>query len=233
MRIAGIQKLSMVDFPGKLACVIFTGGCDLRCPYCHNSELLENPPIVMEEEELFDFLKSRKGKLDGICVSGGEPCIQKDLIPFMERLRNMGLLIKLDTNGSHPQVLEEVLRRGLADYVAMDIKNNPPGYPEITGRADYEIEPLRQALILLLDSAIDFELRTTVVKPFHDRTSFLGIRDFLMPETEKYRKVPWYYLQSFQDRDTVPFAGFLPPKEEELKEYAQILQEVSRQVVIR
>ncbi|MGX8729241.1 MAG: anaerobic ribonucleoside-triphosphate reductase activating protein [Lachnospiraceae bacterium] len=254
MLIAGLQKMSLVDFPGKVACTVFTGGCNLRCPFCHNSELLVSPPPAMSEEEFFSFLKKRTGLLDGVCVSGGEPCLQKDLPDFLRKLRQLPFAIKLDTNGLFPSMLETVLRESLVDYVAMDIKNSPDRFLETTGLAPSgtgseghsEISHFQEnvhsgnvhrnlsPVALLLSSTIPFELRTTVVSQFHDRRSFERIRDMLLPFVEEFRrKVPAYYLQPFKDRETVPFAGLEAPSEDDLKAFAEILTPVADVVEIR
>ena len=133
MLISGLQKMSLVDFPGKVACTLFTGGCNLRCPFCHNSELLNAPPAAMTEEAFFSFLKKREGLLDGVCVSGGEPCLQKDLPDFLRKLRQMPFAVKLDTNGLFPAVLRQILEEKLVDYVAMDLKNSPDRFAETVG----------------------------------------------------------------------------------------------------
>ena len=134
MKIHGLQKMTLLDFPGHVACTVFLGGCDLRCPYCHNYELATGKaPAVMEEEELFSFLAKRTGLLDGVAITGGEPCLHQDLPDLLERIRGMGFAVKLDTNGTHPDMLRAVLSRGLADYVAMDIKNSPGKYALTTG----------------------------------------------------------------------------------------------------
>ena len=129
MKIHGLQKMTLLDFPGRVACTVFTGMCDFRCPFCHNYELVDgSAPAVMEEEELFSFLKKRQGLLDGVAVTGGEPCLHRDLPDFLSRIRDLDFAVKLDTNGNHPEILRQVLERDLADYVAMDIKNRPGKY---------------------------------------------------------------------------------------------------------
>ena len=135
MKIHGLQKMTLLDFPGRVACTVFLGGCDLRCPYCHNYELATGKvPPVMDEEELFAFLAKRKGLLDGVAITGGEPCLHRDLPDFIAHIRELGYPVKLDTNGTHPAVLREILERGLVDYVAMDIKNCPEKYALTAGR---------------------------------------------------------------------------------------------------
>lgn len=270
MFIAGLQKMSLVDFPGKVACTVFTGGCNLRCPYCHNSELLSSPPRLMTEEEFLHFLKKREGLLDAVVVTGGEPCLQKDLPDFLGKIRRMPFAVKLDTNGLFPSVLEAILANALADYVAMDLKNSPDRFSETVGIVNNAMVPgsrlgeaaakaglddaqdggcgeavglsrnvalsegYARSLSLLLASGIPFELRTTVVEQLHDASSFEGIRDYLLPLTEKAgKKIPAYYLQSFSDRETVPYAGFSAPSRKALEAYAQILAPVAETVALR
>ena len=237
MLIAGLQKMSLVDFPGKVACTVFTGGCNLHCPFCHNSELLASPPTAMSGDELFAFLEKRTGLLDGVCVTGGEPCLQKDLPDFLRRLRQLPFAVKLDTNGLFPDVLGTVLSEGLADYVAMDVKNSPERFTEtagLSGCASGPMERFRESLSLLFSSSVPFELRTTVVKQFHDRAAFEGIRSLLLPYIGRYgRKAPAYYLQPFRDRETVPYAGLTAPSESELRAYAEILAPAADHVTIR
>ena len=196
MKICGLQKMTLLDYPGKVACTVFLGGCDFRCPWCHNYELTgalspEQPlPPVMEEEEFLTFLDRRKGLLDGVCVTGGEPCINKELPDFLKRIREKGYFVKLDTNGAHPAMLRRILEEGLADYIAMDIKNSPGKYLLTAGLAEPAAtaatglaEPaataaatllprIRESIALIMEKAPDYEFRTTVVEEFHGREDF-------------------------------------------------------------
>lgn len=233
MILSGIQKMSLVDFPGKVACTVFTGGCDLRCPFCHNAELLTAPTAALTTEELLSFLKKRTGLLEGVVVTGGEPCLHKDLPELLSAIRELGFKTKLDTNGSFPDLLDVILSRHLIDYAAIDIKNAPDRYAMTAGVSSYNMEPLKKTLSLLVASGIDFELRTTVVHPLHDEASFTGIRDFLLGLFDGKAVIPHYYLQFFTDRDTVPFAGLQAPTKEEMKIYADILSPVSPSVMLR
>ena len=234
MIIAGLQKLSLLDFPGKVAATVFTGGCNLRCPFCHNSELLEAPPALMTAAEFFEFLSGRKGKIDGVCITGGEPCMQPDLCDFMKQIRSEGFSVKLDTNGCFPKHLENALDRDLLDYVALDVKNSADRYPATTGTERFGMDSVLRSIELLLTSSVPFELRTTVVEPLHTEGSFTGIRDMLAPLTERTgRKIPEYFLQPFVDRDTVPFSGLRAPEREKLAEYAEILAPAAEKVRIR
>ncbi len=162
MKIAYLQKTSLIEYPGKISAVVFTQGCNLRCPYCHNPELVEkglfSKPV--DENEIFTFLEKRKGKLDGIVVTGGEPALQKGLLDFMRKIKDMGFLIKLDTNGTLTNVLEDVTERQLADYIAMDIKGPANKYPEIAG-TPVNMDSIFKSIQLIMDSGIDYEFRTT------------------------------------------------------------------------
>ena len=234
MIIAGLQKLSLLDFPGRVAATVFTGGCNLRCPFCHNSELLDAPPAVMTVGEFFNFLVGRKGKIDGVCITGGEPCLQPDLCEFMKQIKAEGFAVKLDTNGCFPKHLQNAIHQNLPDYVAVDIKNGPEQYPETAGTERFDTDSLLRSVELLLASSVPFELRTTVVEPLHTAESVRSIRAMIEPLTERTgRKIPEYYLQPFVDRDTVPFAGLKAPSREKLAEYAEILAPVAETVRIR
>lgn len=181
MIFGGFQPLTLSDFPFQVACIVFTQGCNLRCSYCHNPQLIElQAPAEREtpaESQVLDFLKTRQGMLDGVVISGGEPTLQSDLIPFLCRVKNLGFLVKLDTNGTNPPVLREALHRGLLDYVAMDVKHDPLQYDEITG-APVDPDDLATSRDLLLSSGIDYEFRTTVVPQFHDDAAIEAIARF-------------------------------------------------------
>ena len=227
MKIHGLQKMTLLDFPGHVACTVFLGGCDLRCPFCHNYELATGAaPALMEEEEFFSFLEKRKGLLDGVAVTGGEPCLHRDLPAFLKRVRSMGYLTKVDTNGNHPELLEEILCNGLADYVAMDIKNSPAKYAVTCGLDAFDLSNVRESIRLLLESGIDHEFRTTVVEEFHEEEDFREIGK-LIQGAEKY------FLQSFTDRDTVPYGNLHAPSPEKLRKFALIVQEYVQTVEIR
>ncbi len=165
MKIGGLQKFSMIDYPDKIACIVFTQGCNFRCPYCHNPELVK-PEMFGEslsEEEFFDFLKERVGKLDAVSITGGEPTLQYDLIEFIKKIRDLGFLIKLDTNGTNPEMLKEIIDQKLVNYLAMDIKAPFSKYEEIT-KMPVNIEKIKQSVEMIKSSGIDYEFRTTLVK---------------------------------------------------------------------
>ena len=234
MRISGLQKMGLLDYPGKVACTVFTGGCNLRCPFCHNSELLANPPALMETDELLAFLDKRRGLLDGVCITGGEPCVHADLPELMAEIRKMGYAVKLDTNGSFPDLLGRILDARLADYVAVDVKNSPELYAQTVGLAAYDMAPLEESLRRLMSSGTDYELRTTVVLPFHTAASFEGIRDWLLKLTRAAgRRVPRYFLQPFVDRETVVFGGLSAPDRASLEAWCELLKPAAESVAIR
>ena len=169
MNIQGIQKLTLLDFPDRTACTVFTGGCNMRCPFCHNASLVlrpgENPAYF--EEEIYAFLKKRQGILDGVAITGGEPLLQHGLEEFILRVRELGFAVKLDTNGSYPDRLAALIDQGLLDYIAMDVKNSREKYAQTVGVKGFDIAPIEQSIALLRTSGVPFELRTTVVRELH------------------------------------------------------------------
>lgn len=231
MRIAGLQKCTLLDYPGKVACTVFLPGCNFRCPFCHNYELIANPEDLMEEEQLLSFLQKRKGLLQGVCVTGGEPTLQPQLPEFLRKLRAMGYSVKLDTNGYRPEVLRAVLEQGLADYVAMDVKNGKDAYAATCGLESMDLAKIEESILLLQTSGVDYELRTTLCKPLHDEKTVQNMAHWLQSFTKT--KVKQLFLQPFVDRDTVPFAGFSAPDKEELDRYVSILSAAAEQVHIR
>ena len=225
MKIAGFQKLTLLDYPSKVACIIFTQGCNYKCPYCQNSGLIDHSnEDLIDEEEIFNYLNKRKGVIDGIVISGGEPTIQKDLKTFMKKVKDLGFLIKLDTNGSNPKLLEEVINEGLVDYIAMDIKNVLDLYKDVTG-VNPNIENLKRSIELIKNSPIEHEFRTTIIKNIHDINKILTICSYV--ENERM------FLQNFVRSETV-LGEFLEPfSEAELIEIDNILKEKSPNVRIR
>ena len=230
MKLYGLQKMTLLDFPGRVACTVFLNGCSFRCPWCHNYELaVESAEPVMEEKEFFAFLKKREGLLEGVAITGGEPCLSPELPAFLRKIRELGFLTKLDTNGAHPEMLEQILREGLADYVAMDIKNSPGKYlltAGLTGNGagagssgdeagqEALLGRIRRSIGLIMELAPDYEFRTTVISKFHTEQDFAEIGEMI-------RGAKRYFLQSFTDRDTVPYGGLGAPGAEELHRYAE------------
>ena len=227
MKIHGLQKMTLLDFPGRVACTVFLGGCDMRCPFCHNAELIDGTaPAVMEEEELLSFLKKRRGLLDGVAITGGEPLLRPDILSLAEKITALGYPLKVDTNGMHPDRLRDLIDRGLVEYVAMDIKNSPEKYAMTAGLAELDLQPVRESVSILLEGRVDYEFRTTVVAELHDEASFREIGPWI-------RGARRYFLQAFTDRDTVPFDGFHAPQEAEMLRYAEIMQPFAASVQIR
>ena len=231
--ICGLQKMTLLDYPGKIACTVFLGGCNFRCPFCHNSELfMGKPEKLMEDEDFFKFLKSRKGLLDGVCVSGGEPTLYKNLPEFLARIKELGFLVKLDTNGSRPEVVKELVENNLVDYIAMDVKNSPAMYAQTIGLETMDLAPIEESLRLLIGGNMPYELRTTLVSQLHTEESIQDMGQWLQSLVTgmKPKKL---FLQSFVDRDTVLFAGLTAPEAEVTAEFAKILEPFADQVTIR
>lgn len=196
MLIGGFQKMTVLDFPGKIACIIFTQGCNFKCPFCHNGGLVLDQNDMISQDEIFSYLNKRKGILDGVCISGGEPLLQKDIFDFMKKIKDMGFLIKLDTNGYLPDRLKLAIDSGLVDYVAMDIKNSKEKYEKTTDCHDLDISKIEKSVEILMNSSIDYEFRTTVVKELHEIVDFINIGEWIKGAKK-------YYIQSFVDSENV------------------------------
>lgn len=194
MNIQGLQKLTLLDYPEKVACTIFTAGCNFRCPFCHNAALVTSidKNNSISEEEVLSFLEKRRGILDGVCITGGEPLLQPDIEPFIKKVKSLGYAVKLDTNGSNSSRLRSLVSQGLLDYVAMDIKNAPAKYGLTIGVEEYQIDDILQSADFLLSGSIVYEFRTTVVREYHKREDFAAIGRWL-------RGARQYYLQTFVD----------------------------------
>lgn len=203
MTIGGLQKLTLIDYPGKIACTVFTVGCNFRCPFCHNPELVGaqyfNQNLLISESDFFKFLKSRQGLLEGVCVTGGEPLLHVDLPDFLKKIKSLGFLIKLDTNGSRPSELQNLIKDGLVDYLAMDIKTSlkiPNSkiqiqnfYEKVCG-VRINLEDIKQSIKVIMASGLDYEFRTTVVPGLHTAEDIVQI-------AEEIRGAKKYYLQQF------------------------------------
>ena len=212
MRFYGFQKMTLLDFPGKVACTLFTGGCNMRCPFCHNALLvteLEQGNDTWDEAEVLTFLRRRKGLLDGVCVTGGEPTLYEDLPALLRQIRALGFAVKLDTNGTNPDMLEALAQEGLLDYAAMDIKNSPDRYAETCGGVDL-LGPVKRSAALLMAGAVDYEFRTTVCAPLHTPEEMAGIGRWL-------KGAKRYFLQPFVDSGELVGSGMKPLTKEEIE----------------
>lgn len=199
MNIGGFQKLTLLDYPELVACIVFTAGCNFRCPYCHNGGLvIESESITLESEEtIFNYLIKRRGILDGVVISGGEPLLQEDIEEFIKKIKVLGYKVKLDTNGTMPDKLEGLLRKGLVDYVAMDIKNSSKSYYKAIGhKYNSVVKSIKKSIDILKNSDIEYEFRTTVVKGIHSKEDIIEIAKWIKGDMK-------YYIQSYVKADSV------------------------------
>lgn len=228
MVIQGLQKLTLLDYPGKVACTIFTAGCNFRCPFCHNASLVvdtyKNEEIT--QKEVSAFLKKRMGVLDGVCVTGGEPLIQSDIEPFLRQIKEMGYAVKLDTNGSFPDKLKRLVDEKLVDYVAMDIKNSQESYGKTIGIRDYDIRNIHRSVQYLLSDAVPYEFRTTVVLEFHQRSDFESIGRWI-------RGAQRYYLQQFVDSGDLIQEGLHGYNREIMEQALEVVEKYVQTAEIR
>ena len=228
MIIKGIQKTSMVDYPGLLCVTLFTPGCNLRCPFCHNSPLVlgGDADSQIEEEELLEFLKERKGRLDGVCITGGEPLLQKNALPFLEKLKILGYKVKLDTNGCFPEHLKKLYDSGVLDYIAMDVKNSPARYGETVGSTPFDLTPVKKSIALLKTGRVPYEFRTTVSKTFHDAQS-------LKETGELIEGADFWYLQAFKNSGNLIDESIVGYDENSLHNLCNMLQGYAKHVILR
>ena len=228
MVIHGIQKLTLVDFPGHPASILFSGNCNFRCPFCQNAPLVleSSDEPMLDNDEIFSFLNKRKKMLEGVVVTGGEPTINKDLIPFLSSLKDLGYLVKLDTNGYMPDVLRKAVESGSVDYVAMDIKTSLDEYPKLCGVEDIDVSRIKESIDFLMTGAVDYEFRTTVVEPLHHKENFEKIGEM----TKNCRR---YFLQSFVDSGNIIGKNCFSPSPEQLQNYLEILSSYIKNVSIR
>ena len=217
MIIRAVQKFSAVDYPGLLCATVFTPGCNLRCPFCHNGSLVLESEPDLREEVVFDFLETRKNKLDAVCLSGGEPLLQKGVEEFFKRVKEMGFKTKLDTNGTRPQYLKEILESGFVDYVAMDIKNSPAKYAETVGLKAFNLSDIYKSIEVLKTSGIEHEFRTTVTRTFHDEES-------LREASEMIEGASQWYLQTYRESENVIDKSVEGYSEEEMKSLFELLR---------
>ncbi len=207
VKIRGFMKMTLLDFPGRVACTVFTGGCNLRCPFCHNADLVKAIGGEDMYDEVMTYLDRRKGIIDGVCISGGEPLLQPHIKDFICEIKSMGYAVKLDTNGSLPEKLKEILNCGIVDYVAMDVKSSPGGYPDATC-SEYPFETFAQSMEILRRSGVDYEFRTTAVKGIHTMEDFDDLAQVIKPGEK-------YFIQRFADSGNLidqskPMQAFTP-----------------------
>ncbi len=225
--INGIQKLTLLDFPEHVACTVFLAGCDLRCPFCHNASLVTGAPeAVMSEEKFFSFLEKRHGILDGVAITGGEPLLRHDIKEFAMKIKEHGFAVKLDTNGTNPDALDDIIGAGAVDYVAMDIKNSPAKYAATTGRPDIDLEAVRCSVGILMSGRVGYEFRTTVVGELHTVDDIREIGK-LIAGAERY------FLQQFRDSGEILGGKFTPPTKEEMQKMADAVREYVPSVALR
>ena len=233
MHIAGLQKMTLLDFPGKVACTVFLQGCNFRCPFCHNSDLLgKDGPEGMTDEELLKFLDKRRGLLEAVCITGGEPTLQPELEKLICAIKEMGYAVKLDTNGAKPEILKKLSQQGLLDYVAMDIKNSPEGYGETVGVPGMDISRVEQSIKFLLAGEQPYEFRTTVVAELHDETTMESMGKWLSTLVPGKKPVK-LFLQGYIDRDSVLKEGLHPCSREQMESFVRILRPFVDAVEIR
>ena len=219
MNVQGYQKMTLLDFPGKVACTVFTGGCNLRCPFCHNASLVMEPNENGDATaDVLSYLEKRRGILDGVCITGGEPLLQADLDEFILRVREMGLAVKLDTNGTLPRQLKALLDRRLLDYVAMDIKSAPAHYSRAAG-VEVDLTQIEQSIALIQASGIPHEFRTTAVKGIHLPEDFVAIAHLVGDSP--------YFIQRFVDSGNLLGTGCSAFSEEEGRQILSLVSPIA------
>lgn len=228
MNIQGILKMTLLDFPGKVACTIFTGGCNFRCPFCHNASLVlpEQFDEPLKMEEIFSFLEKRRGLLDGVCLSGGEPLMQPDTVDFLKKVKDLGYDVKLDTNGFYPDKLKDILSSGIVDYVAMDIKNSEEKYAETCGLNKLNFSYIKESINYLISGNTEYEFRTTTVKGLHDEDSFKGIAQLISGAKN-------YYIQSYTPSDNMLSNDFSAFSKEKLENFKEIVRPYVKNISLR
>ena len=219
MTVNGLRKLTLLDFPGRVACTLFLAGCNMRCPFCHNAPLVVDGSGVenIPEDELLAFLKKRSGVLDGVCITGGEPTLRRELPELIRSIKALGYAVKLDTNGTNPDILAALIDEELVDYVAMDIKNSPRKYSFTAGR-DVDMDAVRRSVAILMENKVKYEFRTTVVGGYHTADDFRDIGEWL-------RGAEAYFLQNFVDSGALLDPATRGADESEMKEYLEIMKQ--------
>lgn len=225
MQIMGLQKMTLLDYPGYVAATIFTGGCNFRCPFCQNASLVNMEEEIIDEAYIFKYLAERKKYLDGVCITGGEPTLQKGLIDFIRKIKNMGYKVKLDTNGTNSQTIEILIDQNLLDFVSMDIKNSKEKY-SLTSGANVDLLEIEKTIALLKKSNIDYEFRTTIVYEFHNEKDIEDISIWLKGSKK-------YVLQQFQDSGKLIQDGLHAYSNEKLIEFKKIFEKNIDNVQVR
>lgn len=226
MIISGFQKITLLDYPSKVACTIFTSGCNLRCPFCHNSSIVLGTDTKLNETDIFRFLEKRVGLLDAVCISGGEPTLQLDLKGFIKNVKELGFLVKLDTNGTNYNKLVDLIESKLLDYVAMDIKNCIPKYAMTCGVQNVDIEQIQKSINYLINSDFDYEFRTTILKDYHTEADMVRISEIL-------KGCKRYYLQKFLKSDSVIDSRCEELQDSDILKYLEIVRKNIPQAEVR
>jgi pyruvate formate lyase activating enzyme len=228
MNIGGIQKLSLLDYPDRTCCTIFTVGCNYRCPFCHNASIIQSQRSKPEisQDEVITFLKKRISLIDGVCITGGEPLLQDGLEDFIRKIKPLGFCVKLDTNGSFHGKLKQLIESGLVDYVAMDIKNAPDCYGRTVGVNNYNLASVKESAALLLSNVVPYEFRTTVVRELHTSKDILAIAQWI-------KGAERYYLQSFVDSGDVMESGLSGYSKEDMQSFQELVRTLIPSVELR
>ena len=225
MEISGFEKMTLTDYPGFVAAIVFTQGCNFKCPFCHNSDLICFKNGTIDENEILDYLSKRRKMLDGVVITGGEPTMQNDLVSFLNKVKELGLKVKLDTNGAKPEVLKKIIELNLVDYIAMDIKSSNNNYLVVSG-VNVDLDKISESVKLIKESELDFEFRTTVVKNYHNYESLLEICEYVGNDVK-------YYLQNFENSSRVLNSTLESFSKDELLEMCAKLNEKFPNVKVR
>ncbi|MCR5686458.1 MAG: anaerobic ribonucleoside-triphosphate reductase activating protein [Lachnospiraceae bacterium] len=227
LNIQGLQKTTLLDYPGHVAATVFLGGCNMRCKFCHNMEMVQSAgPAQYSEDEILGFLKKRRGILEGVCITGGEPTLYPDLPDLIRHIKDIGMNVKLDTNGTNPEMLSSLAGSGLIDYAAMDIKSSFSGYPKVCGTADIDLAPIKESIGLLLGGICDYEFRTTAVEEYLDIDDVREIAQMI-------KGAERYFLQGYVESEFVPDKTLHPVPKEKLLQYQKELSKYIKHVEIR
>ncbi len=228
MQIYGLNKTTLLDYPKHLAATIFLGGCNMRCPFCHNASLVTglHNTAVLPEEEVFHYLSRRQGILEGVCITGGEPTLYHELPAFIRKIKSLGFKVKLDTNGTNPALMKSLATDGLIDYIAMDIKNAKEKYPISSGIKDLDISSVEESVSFLLSGSLDYEFRTTIVRELHTREDMISIGEWI-------RDARAYYLQSYLDSGDILSPGFHSHSKDILQNFVDLVSPYVEYIALR